>query len=360
MPKATKSSAWVEAQASSQQDTNEISQEELTSSDQETDPEVTFNAPRQQPQVVPSMFIPYIEGLKMDWTVNDGLYHRFLKWHLKCENILECELAALPEKATMQESDSLVWGFWDGPICFLGLANQPVTLEIIWGKFAEFCKPQSNEVCARFDLLRSFWQGNRSVDEWYNVVQAQVNLAKYPPETAKILQRDIIWFFLRDEDFVSKTISDGSVDLEKFPASKVRQLAKKLESSKATACHIKQVVGDLQAAQINLLRHQHTELPAGKYKKKRAPLKPKQPNHKQQGNEGYHPQAQPKKRFDTKGVHSDKSRCSKCGDTTHLEDSSVQPRNISVKLATSLVILPVCVIRRSKLIPRIGSQRCIS
>ena len=152
-----------------------------------------------------------------------------------------------------------------------------------------------------------------------HVVQPQVNLAKYPPETVKILQRDIFWFFLRDEDLVSKTISDGSVDLEKFPASKVRQLAKKLESSKATACHIKQVAGDLQSAQINLLRHQCTELPAGKYKKKRAPVKPKQVNHKHQGNEGYHPQAQPKKRFDTKGVHNDKSRCSKCGDTIHLE-----------------------------------------
>ena len=151
------------------------------------------------------------------------------------------------------------------------------------------------------------------------MVQARVNLAKYPPETAKILQRDIFWFFLRDEEFVSKTISDGSVDLEKFPASKVRQLAKKLESSKATACLIKQVTGDLQVAQINLLRHQHTELPAGKYKKKRAPMKPKQPNHKHQGNEGYHSQAQPKKRFDTKGEHNDKSRCSKCGDSVHIE-----------------------------------------
>ena len=138
------------------------------------------------------------------------------------------------------------------------------------------------------------------------MVQAQVNLAKYPTETAKIMQRDIFWVFLRDQDFVSKTISDGSVDLEKFPASKVRQLAKKLESSKATACHIKQVAGDLQAAQINLLRHQCTELPAGKYKKKRAPMKPKQVNHKHQGNEGFQLQAQPKKRFDTKGAHSDK------------------------------------------------------
>ena len=63
----------------------------------------------------------------------------------------------------------------------------------------------------------TFWQGNRSIDEWYNAVQAQVNLAKYPPETAKILQRDIFWFFLHDEEFVSKTISDGSVDLGKVP-----------------------------------------------------------------------------------------------------------------------------------------------
>ena len=41
--------------------------------------------------------MPYIEGSKMDWTVNDSLYHRFLKWKLKCENILDCELAMLPE-----------------------------------------------------------------------------------------------------------------------------------------------------------------------------------------------------------------------------------------------------------------------
>ena len=70
--------------------------EESSSSNQEQDPEV-FIYPS-QPQLLPHMFMPYIEGPKMDWTVNDGLYHRFLKWHLKCENILECELAMLPEK----------------------------------------------------------------------------------------------------------------------------------------------------------------------------------------------------------------------------------------------------------------------
>ena len=51
--------------------------EESSSSDQEQDQEV-FLQPSQV-QVVPNMFMPYIEGPKMYWTVNDGLYHRFLK-----------------------------------------------------------------------------------------------------------------------------------------------------------------------------------------------------------------------------------------------------------------------------------------
>ena len=122
---------------------------------------------------------------------------------------------------------------------------------------------------ARFDLLTSFRQGSHSVDKWYNAVQARVNLAKYPPETAKILHRNIFWFILQDEEFVSRTITDGSADLDKVLASRVRQLAKKFESSKATAHHIQQVIGDPQAVQINLLRHQCTELPTGKYKKEK-------------------------------------------------------------------------------------------
>ena len=136
------------------------------------------------------------------------------------------------------------------------LSPNELTLDTIWGKYKEYCKPQSNKVWARFDLLMSFRQRNCSVDEWYNAIQAQVNFAKYPLETAKILHRDIFWFFLKDEDFMSRTISDGSIDLDKFPASRVCQLAKKLESSKASVRHIKQVSREPQMTQINLL---HTD-----------------------------------------------------------------------------------------------------
>ena len=36
------------------------------------------------------------------------------------------------------------------------------------------------------------------VDEWNNAVQAQINLEKYPQETARILHRDIFWFFFSE------------------------------------------------------------------------------------------------------------------------------------------------------------------
>ena len=186
MPKASKKSVWEEvkeaqAQGSTQPDTNESSQEDIPSSDRESDTEVIINPSRTQLQVIPIMFMPYIEGPKMDWTVNDGLYHRFLKWHLKCENILECELVALPERQQCKKVIAWSGDFGMDQYVSWGLPTDQLTLEIIWVKFEDFCKPQSNEVCARFDLLTSFWQENRSVDEWYNAVQAQVNLAKYPP-----------------------------------------------------------------------------------------------------------------------------------------------------------------------------------
>ena len=72
---------------------------------------------------------------------------------------------------------------------------------------------------------------------------------------------------------MSRTISDRSIDLDKIPASTVCQLAKKLESSKANTRLIKQVSGEPQATQINLLQHQRTELPHHKYKKKRSHTK---------------------------------------------------------------------------------------
>ena len=98
MPKAQKSSKCEQHTneiVDNNPSANETSDEESTNSEQE----IFFNpqaSTSRSAQVMPS-YMPYIEGPTKDWMVNDGLYNRFLKWHLKCENILECELVVLSE-----------------------------------------------------------------------------------------------------------------------------------------------------------------------------------------------------------------------------------------------------------------------
>ena len=93
MPRTTRNSSHTIDNNESQEDS---STHEGSRSEQEQDQEM-FLQPSQV-QLIPNTFMPYIEGAKLDWTVNDGPYHRFLKCCLKCENILECELAVLSER----------------------------------------------------------------------------------------------------------------------------------------------------------------------------------------------------------------------------------------------------------------------
>ena len=70
--------------------------------------------------------------------------------------------------------------------------------------------------------------------------------------------------------------------MSKFPSSNIRQMAKKLESSQATAKHMRQVTKDPQATQVNLLRHQRTELSPSKFQRKQnKKYRSRQPSNKQ-------------------------------------------------------------------------------
>ena len=164
-----------------------------------------------------------------------------------------------------------------------------------------------------------------SVDEWYNAVQGHINLAKYPAETAKILHRDIFWFFLRDEEFVSKKINDSNIDLLTFPSGKVRKLAKRLESSKSTARHIKKLSSEPQATQVNLLRHQRTEILPNNAKIKQSKRNKSRPKNIGYSNEDHHQTSykkieyENKKKFSPRQILQSQGRCHKCGDSKHIE-----------------------------------------
>ena len=81
-------------------ETEEEARHNETSIHEKSEPEqkVSTNHPHPNaPQLVyTDMYMPYIKGPKMDWTLNDALHYRFLKWKLKCKNILECEFATHP------------------------------------------------------------------------------------------------------------------------------------------------------------------------------------------------------------------------------------------------------------------------
>ena len=81
MPKATKKSVREQSPPPSDGHNSTDSVED-TDSDHNQDPDVSCH-PVAPPNQVPAMYMPYIEGPKMNWTVNDGLYHKFLKWRLK-------------------------------------------------------------------------------------------------------------------------------------------------------------------------------------------------------------------------------------------------------------------------------------
>ena len=148
----------------------------------------------------------------------------------------------------------------------------------------------------------------------------------YPPETANILHRDIFWFLLKDEEFVSKTTNDSNIDLDKFLTSKVRQLAKMMESSKATVRHIKQVASDPQTAQSNLMRHQHKDISASKHKM--SFVKPRPPSDK---NDASDRQNNYKKSFDAKNVYKNKERYQKCWDSNHIEGFQCSAKKFQCK-----------------------------
>ena len=146
MSQLTRSSAQRSRPSSPYDDDAVATQEEPMSSDHEEDPEVSFHPhqplpphPVGQPLPAAGIYMPYIEGPCMDWTVNDHLYHRFLKWCLKCKNILECKLVALLEHQQCKKVITLSGGCRMGQYVSWNLSSNELTLDTIWGKYEEYC-----------------------------------------------------------------------------------------------------------------------------------------------------------------------------------------------------------------------------
>ena len=158
--------------------------------------------------------------------------------------------------------------------------------------------------------------------------------------TANILHRYTVWFFLKDEEFVSKTINDSNIDLEKFPASKVRQLAKETEFLKSTAKHIKAVASDPKVTCVNLFRHQRTDLHFHKQRSE---------SQKRYFNE-HKNQRPPFKKFDQAKHINEEINVQSVVISSMEKVSTILPRSSSARSVTNMVILPACATKSNHLL----------
>ena len=104
----------------------------------------------------------------------------------------------------------------------------------------------------------------------YDQVQKHLALCVYSQETTNILSRDIFSFALQDQEFLAKCLSEASIN---WTAIRIRQMAKKLEISRATSNHMGNQAASQPGGQISQFRHQRVNLP--QHKKKA--MKRKQP-----------------------------------------------------------------------------------
>ena len=91
------------------------------------------------------------------------------------------------------------------------------------------------------------------------------------------------------------------------------------------AKHIRQVAGDLPAAQIQLMCHQHTELPAGNYNKHKKGTKQNVQNHRPT-------EQMSKKPFDLRKMEKQSDRCIRRGNTMHAKGFQYPARKFQCKV----------------------------
>ena len=103
--------------------------------------------------------------------------------------------------------------------------------------------PQSNELCACYDLLKKLKQRKLPCDDWYIKLQTQLHLCNYSAETKKVLLHDLFQFGLEDQSFMSKIISEEN---PKIITAKLWQKLKCMGAGCAITKYIKGAEGPEQ------------------------------------------------------------------------------------------------------------------
>ena len=118
-------------------------------------------APKKEKDIV----APFIQGPSMDWTMDDGLYSHFQTWKISCNLIMDSELCELLEVRKI--NTLLCWSRDFGIKKLKSWQKEPsqLMLNFIWGEYESYCKPQSNELRAKYNVLKKLTQGSLPADD---------------------------------------------------------------------------------------------------------------------------------------------------------------------------------------------------
>ena len=292
--------------------------EESTSSDQESGVEVSFNANGLQapPQFPTDMFLPCLEKPCMDWTVNDGLYHRFLKWRFKCKNILECELAVLPE---CQKCKKVVT--WIGDLGWTSMCPEACLRKTLaWIQFGSTLKSFVSPRWMKLGPALIYWQASDKVQESLMNGTTWSKHRLILPNTIQRLPTYYIGisfgFFSKVRSFSLRQSTKGVWTLTGFLQAKCTGLPRRWKASRPQQDILNRWL-DIPKQQRSTwcaISAQSYEMASTKIKKN--PARQKQVQHK---NVQQRPPNQYKKSFDPRLAHKNKDRCRKYGDSAHLE-----------------------------------------
>ena len=121
--------------------------------------------------------------------MNDDLYSHFQTWQIACNLILKSEPCNLPKPWKVNSVFCWSGDFGIQQLKLWQKDASELTLEFLWKEFEAYCKPQSNELCAHYDLLKKLKK------ESYHVMTGTQN-CKLSYICATTLQRPKRFFFM--------------------------------------------------------------------------------------------------------------------------------------------------------------------
>ena len=190
-------------------------------------------------------------GLKLDWTDDNGLFHRFKCWKRKCQSLIHWQLYEVPED---QQCHFLIYWLGDtgADLVKKWTMNGRLTedskkkLESYWTLFEQCITTKSYGLIAVVELKHLF-QGSMTLEEFNTRARILMEEAKFPTNAMKQrMLRDTVITGTTDDKIWTKITKEGNaitfnqvMEIARLEVAMQCLLSQMQETSKASIHYLK-------------------------------------------------------------------------------------------------------------------------